>query len=685
MGNSQNINKEKEIYSIFLIHIKIAMNKAIIWEKIYNVEETFERVYKDFTLENNYEKEFSVSWYYNETKINFDSSKLKQFIKDNNLSNLSTLEITQEIIEEGDIKNNHIENIDYIAIPFFRPFNILIYDIKQKKALIKEYTEEIINNNQLNKLGMESVYCNGGNHLFIMGGIDDLSGENLGIFLDIDLINGNINNFTQIIPPKRNNSMTYIQEKVYIVGGNDEKCILYDMKNKKIDDFGKLNIKRFEPSLIRHSNYLYCFDAFKKYNDKYSLERIKLNDLSINWEIIYPKISPSLTNTIYNQKFFGIVEDNLYNFIFLGGIYNNYLEEKNDENFDKNIYCMKYNILKNIVENSDIPFKELSLTEKTLLPLDDDNSILLFKDNKITKLLKFSKINKNLDIEDLQIWHNKTKDNKKYKKNVVGLKSINYLGGLNFDMPGKKIINEIDNDYNNNFENNNLDNNNNNLENNNNKEILKNINITGQKDDNNFENINIINIENNNNIINREENENNELNACINEKNIANSSNQNEIINKAISINENNINNNINNKNEDPYINSIINKIKEPNINNIINQTEEATTNNIINNNNNNINKIIYEDNNNINNNNILENVNENEDTKNIDIKKQEESIQKKEKNYENFHKCVDVNIHTETDLNVKEPKNKPNINLNKKERLQILKKNFDYIREINY
>ena len=41
--------------------------------------------------------------------------------------------------------------------------------------------------------------------------------------------------------------------------------------------------------------------------------------------------------------------------------------------------------------------------------------------------------------------------------------------------------------------------------------------------------------------------------------------------------------------------------------------------------------------------------------------------------------------MHTEPDLNIKEPKNKPNINLNKKERLQILKKNFDYIREINY
>ena len=149
-----------------------------------------------------------------------------------------------------------------------------------------------------------------------------------------------------------------------------------------------------------------------------------MNDLSINWEIIYPKISPSLTNTIYNQKFFGIVEDNLYNFIFLGGIYNNYLEEKNDENFDKNIYCIKYNILKNIVENSDIPFKELCLTEKTLLTLDDDNSILLFKDNKITKLLKFSKMNKNLDIEDLQISHNKPKDNKKYKKMLLALNQL---------------------------------------------------------------------------------------------------------------------------------------------------------------------------------------------------------------------------------------------------------------------
>ena len=58
--------------------------------------------------------------------------------------------------------------------------------------------------------------------------------------------------------------MIYTEKKVYIVGGSDDKTLFYDTKEKTLQSFGQLNKKRFEPSLIRNYNYLYCFDASKK-------------------------------------------------------------------------------------------------------------------------------------------------------------------------------------------------------------------------------------------------------------------------------------------------------------------------------------------------------------------------------------------------------------------------------------
>ena len=92
MGNGQGkkLNKENEIYSTVLIHIKVLMKNCIIWEKIYNREASLEQIYNDFIIENNYEKQFSISWYYNKIKINIDSTKLNKFMQENNILNFST-------------------------------------------------------------------------------------------------------------------------------------------------------------------------------------------------------------------------------------------------------------------------------------------------------------------------------------------------------------------------------------------------------------------------------------------------------------------------------------------------------------------------------------------------------------------------------------------------------------------
>ena len=136
MGSAQNNNKGKN-FEANLVQIKIKMNSVLIWEKIYNTEETLEQIYKDFISENNYETGITIKWYYNEKNIEFNSIKLSQFIQENNLLDISILEINQEIFFGEEKKEAPIEYFDYFAIPFFNPFNLLIYN-KQKNSLKKK-------------------------------------------------------------------------------------------------------------------------------------------------------------------------------------------------------------------------------------------------------------------------------------------------------------------------------------------------------------------------------------------------------------------------------------------------------------------------------------------------------------------------------------------------------------------
>jgi hypothetical protein len=143
--------------------------------------------------------------------------------------------------------------------------------------------------------------------------------------------------------------MIYDNKKVFLVGGDDETTVYInvDTEIKNLNNLPNLNMKRFEPSLIKYNNYLYCFDSARKKNsDKYSLERINLKKLeNPAWEIIYPKISQKLGDNVYNQKFFGVVEDFKKDIIFVGGIYDNY-NNNNAEDYENENKTMntKYNV-----------------------------------------------------------------------------------------------------------------------------------------------------------------------------------------------------------------------------------------------------------------------------------------------------------------------------------------------------
>lgn len=226
--------------------------------------------------------------------------------------------------------------------------------------------------------------------------------------------------------------MICCDKKVFIVGGQDKNTLFYDCETKSITNWASLNLDRFEPSLIKHDRTLFCFDAFRKKDEsKFSIEKINLGNLADSkWEIIYPIISPQLGNSVYSQKFFGVVEDYGQNIIFLGGIY------YEDENNNNKYMCTKYNTFKNIMEKSNILFEETSFNEKTFLPLDAKTYFIL--PNFQRRAPKIAYFNKEKNVFKISPYvSNQTFEKKKKSSNIkfsTQLKTS--LNQLNFDMPG---------------------------------------------------------------------------------------------------------------------------------------------------------------------------------------------------------------------------------------------------------
>ena len=301
-----------------------------------------------------------------------------------------------------------------------------------------------------------------------------------------------------------------------------------------------------------------------------------------SWEIIYPKISPNIIENIYNQKYFGIAEDNNFNIIFIGGLYVNNVEENNEDY--STFFNTKYNLVNNTMEKADIPFQELSFNEKTLLPLNENENILLLSSfGKNPKIIEYFKDNNNIKITELNI-PVKDDDIKKINnssiKNSLNInRSINNFVGINLDMPGtdnkkpgvkinivnlKKKNEEINKT------------NEPNIEINKDKENKNKKEIDEKKEDNNNNIIKDNNLNEENNIPKYEEIKNDRPNIKINdETKDINNENNSKIVNTSQINNENKNNNNINEGNTNSIIkgdtNNKIENISNPNIKNDLN------------------------------------------------------------------------------------------------------------------
>ena len=479
-----------------LVTIKVPINDSL-WEKQYNIEATLEQVANDFKSENGMDiiqKNYFIEWRYKDQIIKMDTRRIKSFLPDENMQDIPPIVLEQEIkLMEGAVINLEICRI--VGKPFYNPFEIYTFEPNRNLINIKKYSHNLIVEKELDKFSIESAYCNGNNHLFLSGGVNSNTQGGLDLFWDIDLGIDDLSSPIKMVP-KKNHSMMYDDKKVFIVGGEDEITLFYDIETKSINKLANLNIIRFEPSLIRSDNYLFCFDTSSpKNNDKFSIEKINLNNIAqTKWEIIYPSISPKIGDKVFNQKFFGIIEDYKRNIIFLGGIYNNFENNTGEEN--NPIMSMKYNVNKNFIDKSDIHFQEISFGEKTFLPMDYKKYFILTNfPKKKPKLVFFDKDKNEFKISSYKSNPRIQKKNDGHNTRLFSSKIKESLIGLNFDMPG--LHKEIDLNMNNNIE---FPTQNNNINNNQEVDYFKNNNVKGNEDTIDNTNINTgININMNSN------------------------------------------------------------------------------------------------------------------------------------------------------------------------------------------
>ena len=616
LEHSNSILLESKISKRVLI--RIPLDSEGFWQKEYSQDELINQIIQDFKSENilDMPDDYFLDFSY-QNKILKPKEPISYLLN----SQIPTIYINQIIrkkpllFKETPFSSNLYP--DLIGRPFSPPFEVFLFSSTDKTLTIQSYDEDTINDLFLNEFCKSSSYCNGNNHLFISGGEKE-NGELIDNFWEIDLKEQIIAEPTKIIP-KKNHSMIFIPDKyVFIIGGNDTKCVFFNTETAEVDDWANLNKERIEPALILIKNNLYCFDNNdNKNNEKFTIEKTDLDSLRPEWILITPKINDMILGNInnnLNQENFGVDKDNEDNIIFIGG---NMANENSKFNY-------KYNTKEDKIEITNIPFTEVNLKEKTFLPCKKNIDFILPEfDKENPKIIFFSKNKNKVEIVNYQPQNKSLATDFKYDFNMPKVQisdndnnnifnsNSNRINDINNIKESENIDNNIDIDFNiNNINNNNIDNNINieQKENLNSNVItinnnLKKINLNENQNNQFKENLEL-NIENQPiKDININKNAENELNEIIIET-------KNNLDGKNIKINPSN-NLNIIDMDKDINIKGTISGIKSNNINGNINTNinlkgPEIKISNDINENKPQINNILNSNNNN----NISQNIN---------------------------------------------------------------------------
>ena len=376
MPKGFNFNNEEKVI------VEIPLSNGETWNQVYNQNDNIEKIINDFKRDNNEEipNEYMDDWR-NKNPVFNTNDEIKTLLP-KQISNI----LVDQAIERRPLVIGDIKISNMIGKPFNDPFEVFVFDKRDKSLKIQKYENEKIENVGLDNYGPSSAYCNGNNNLFISGGEKKIHSAIVDELWRINLENQNIDKAN--MPPKKNHSMIYIPGNyIFIVGGNDLKTFYYDNENNEIRDWCDLNRKRIEPALALITNTLYCFDnTNSKNNEKFTFEKTDLTSNNPEWQIITPQIQPYIGKM--NQKFFGVLKSTDNNIIFVGGNM-----DGDGQNQLKNNYL--YNINMNTIESSNLPFGEYNLKEKTFLSYNDNLDYIMPDFNRHHPEVLFYQKNKN--------------------------------------------------------------------------------------------------------------------------------------------------------------------------------------------------------------------------------------------------------------------------------------------------
>ena len=206
---------------------------------------------------------------------------------------------------ESELKQKNLE-IKNINIQYYlkKPFILCPIPETNKIKIITddERDENIIKINFPKELGIsfflkDCSYCNYDKKLYISGGCIEDDNNNIGPsnkFFVIDLFQTNLEGKNSFITelhfmtfPKYKHSMISYDDKIYVVGGNNNIVTRYDIKENTWELLNPLIIDRSQPNLFIYEGYLYAF--FGKEGEEYlkSVERFNLANVKFqNWELI---------------------------------------------------------------------------------------------------------------------------------------------------------------------------------------------------------------------------------------------------------------------------------------------------------------------------------------------------------------------------------------------------------------
>ena len=346
-------------------------------------------------------------------------------------------------IIDNKIKNN--SNEEYIPNSIgklcFDPLSLFVYDSKKNSFHVQKFDLGLNNFEELNNT---SSCCNGDNKLFVSGG-STKTGEIIDKMWAFDLDDYSVEGPFQI-EGKINHSMIYIldntEKYIFFVGGNTENVFKFDIKTYSINSWGKLKKNRIEPALIEINNYLYAFDNINESEDinnsNLTFERSSFHVSSMPyWELIKPDLSPQISDTKFNPKFFGVAKESDDNIIFLGG-------SALDDNDNKNY---KYNPDNNLIELSEVPFVNITLKEKKFFNYNNKNNVFFILPDFYKKCPQVVFYIKNKNMLKIVDYKPKLRNEieKKIEMENPDLNRVNF-GPKNYDFNMPKNVEKVENE-----------------------------------------------------------------------------------------------------------------------------------------------------------------------------------------------------------------------------------------------